>query len=360
MDLLVPFLVAALAGSLLGGTNASSGPTTASLRGGVPSIALPLLQAWGPEFLQERLTAVQFTTSANQGVLTEWDFAVTLDPAVASPGTLLVPFIAIPLVVTYNIPNLTSPLNLSRALLADVWAGNVTHWSDPALRSLNPNLNSTAAIAVIVPQGSAARTLAFTTALCSFSALWKAKFGAFSDSSGFAASTATILYLSDHDTSSSVSSLPYALSYIPLFDVITQGATFARLLNKFGVLTFPLPAIALDGLRSINLSSNLTASAVDLPALSAYPLLGLTYFHIRLHGASCAQQARLFDFLNWVLVSTPASVTALSMGYFPLPPEMTTAALYHLTTGLSCERATVGGGTAVQLLRENVAVVFGQ
>eukprot|EP00906_Rhabdomonas_costata_P037195 RCo052293 len=314
-------------------TNGSSAAQT--LNGSAPSLVLPLLQAWAPGFLGSSKVSVQVGPSTPQGLSAELDFAVTLDPSawVDSPGTVLVPFAVVPLVVTYNIPNLTSPLNVSRGLLADIWAGNVRQWSDSAVRALNPDLNVSADIVVVVPQGSSSSTLVFTAALCSFNATWKVKFGAFSNSSDFARSSANFTYT---DQSGAAATIPFALSYVPLLNVITQGATFARMVNSYGVLTFPLPAPIIDGLRSVTLSSNLTASVVDLPEMSAYPLLGLSYLQLRLNSADCDRQQRLFDFVNWVLTSSTAAATTLSLGYFPLPAELTTAALYRLTAGLTC------------------------
>eukprot|EP00906_Rhabdomonas_costata_P009207 RCo013051 len=321
---------------------------TAVLCGASPLPVLPLMQAWVPQFSQANpATTLQLGLNTNLGVTAfpNLDFTVTLDPGTASPGTLLVPFTVVPVVITYNIPNMTSPLNLSRSLLVDIWAGRVTTLSDPTLKALNPGLSATSPITVVVPPGSSALTQAFTSALSTFSSSWKAQFGTFMDSSGFAASAATIVY------SSSVAGIPYAVSYVPLLEVVTQALPFARLQNIYGVLTFPLPSPITDGLNSVYPNSNFTASVVDMPELAAYPMLALAYFHVRLQGKSCAQQQRLFDFLNWVLVGATAASTALSLGYFPLPPHLTSFSLVRLTNALTCTDDSSGGAHLVRLVQ---------
>eukprot|EP00906_Rhabdomonas_costata_P018563 RCo027095 len=187
-------LSVALLAAFLPDTSASNG-SSSLLSGVAPPMVLPLLQGWAPQYTQTHSTVVQVGSSVERQLSAELDFVVTLDPAVATSGTLLIPVAAVPLVVTYNIPNISSPLNLSRGLLADIYAGNIRQWSDPAVRALNPFLDIPAGITVVIPQGSSARTLVFTAALCSFSASWKVKYGAFSDSSGFSRSTANVVLL---------------------------------------------------------------------------------------------------------------------------------------------------------------------
>ncbi len=58
-----------------------------------------------------------------------------------SEGILQIPLLGAGLAIVYNLPFSTStPLLLSRTVLALIWMGNITMWNDPALLALNPGL----------------------------------------------------------------------------------------------------------------------------------------------------------------------------------------------------------------------------
>src|ERR1700740_3592024 len=48
-------------------------------------------------------------------------------------------------VPAYNIPGVESELRFTGPVLADIFLGKITRWNDPAIRSLNPNVNLPAA-----------------------------------------------------------------------------------------------------------------------------------------------------------------------------------------------------------------------
>jgi len=58
---------------------------------------------------------------------------------------LQLPVAIVPYVMAYRLDGLTKPLVLTGALVARMWMGNVTHWNDPALVALNPQLASVGA-----------------------------------------------------------------------------------------------------------------------------------------------------------------------------------------------------------------------
>ena len=89
--------------------------------------------------------------------------------------TSFYPMMTNSLVVACNIPNFTSPsLNISREALVGIYNGNITLWSDPAITSANPLVESHLPSTPIYPlhrsdYGSGS-SLLFQSTLCAFSA----------------------------------------------------------------------------------------------------------------------------------------------------------------------------------------------
>ena len=50
---------------------------------------------------------------------------------------LHIPTVSAPIVITYNLPEVTKPLNLTGPVLADIFLGKITKWNAPEIAALN-------------------------------------------------------------------------------------------------------------------------------------------------------------------------------------------------------------------------------
>lgn len=83
-----------------------------------------------------------------------------------------------PVVAAYNIQGVDS-LNLTGQVLADIFLGNITNWSDPAIVQLNPDANlPDAEITVVHRSDSSGTSNIFTSYLAAVSPEWKSGPGA--------------------------------------------------------------------------------------------------------------------------------------------------------------------------------------
>src|SRR5947207_228626 len=80
------------------------------------------------------------------------------------------------IVMAYNLPGLSKPLNFSAEVIGKIYTGAIKTWDDPAIKADNPDatLPSTA-ISVAHRSDGSGTTNAFTTWLCKVSPEWKAK-----------------------------------------------------------------------------------------------------------------------------------------------------------------------------------------
>jgi phosphate transport system substrate-binding protein len=94
------------------------------------------------------------------------------------PPLVQIPESAGPVCITYNLPDLKSPLRLSPAVLAGIYLGTIKTWQDPQIRTDNPgvNLPKTAIVVAHRSDGSGTTNI-FTTYLAAVSPQWEKKVG---------------------------------------------------------------------------------------------------------------------------------------------------------------------------------------
>jgi phosphate transport system substrate-binding protein len=95
----------------------------------------------------------------------------------AAPGPLLhIPMALGAVVPAYNIPGVTTKLNFSGQVLADIFLGDIKKWNDPALAKLNPRVKlPDLAIAPVYRSDGSGTTAIFVDFLSKASSEWASK-----------------------------------------------------------------------------------------------------------------------------------------------------------------------------------------
>ncbi len=115
------------------------------------TLLLPLVSAWQVAYgtLNPKVLVTTSGTGSGAGISDAAAGSVDiggsdayLSPADISqhPGLENIPLAVAALMVNYNVPGVTRPLRLSGKVLAGIYAGQITAWTDPAIRALNPNV----------------------------------------------------------------------------------------------------------------------------------------------------------------------------------------------------------------------------
>jgi len=206
-----------------------------------------------------------------------------------SPGTvttipngdgMLIPFLAGAIVPAYNVPfNGTGPLTLDGPTLVRIYQANITHWNDPAVQALNPNLTLPGLPIVLMARSdSSGSSDIFTTALAAFSdGAWTAR----------GTTPAWPAHVTEHYENAGVSiavrETVGAIGYVGVSYASTYGVPYAQMINKAGNTV----NATLDNIYSAvndfsqTFDGNFSAVIVDGPGQLSWPISGYTYLVFR-------------------------------------------------------------------------------
>src|SRR5207245_1353745 len=173
-----------------GSASASGGASitpASSLTGAGSTFAQPLYNKWATDFQASNHIQVSYQgvgSSAGIGFIVnkQVDFGATDAPYKAT-STAVAKIINIPtalgaVVVTYNLPGVSKPIQLSGQTLADIFQTTITKWNDPAIAKENPGVTLPSTnITVVHRSDGSGTTYIFTSYLSAVSDNWKSALG---------------------------------------------------------------------------------------------------------------------------------------------------------------------------------------
>src|SRR5690349_11939504 len=185
-------LIAAVSAlALVAGAGAKHQATT--ITGAGSTFVSPLVSVWTPAIGSAFDYTVQYSavgSGAGIAAITsrQVDFGasdapLTPDQFAACQGCVQIPWALAGTAIPYNIPNLQVPkntnLHLSGNVIAKIYMGQISNWSDPAIKVLNPKATiPDLKITPVYRTGNSGTTYNFTDYLSSVSGDWKSKIGA--------------------------------------------------------------------------------------------------------------------------------------------------------------------------------------
>ena len=291
----------------------------------------PLMSRWSTDYEKAHNVRVNYRSIGSgaglselkQGLLT---FAVSDAPLNDAqlkdlPPLVQVPVTAGPVCVIYNLPGLNNPLRLGGKTLAEIYAGAVVTWQDPAIARENPGtkLPNTAIIVVHRADGSGTTSI-FTSYLSSVSASWSAKAGhdlTVNWPTGIGA-------VGSQNVLRGVQQQPGTIGYLELSYARRAALPVASIQNQAGEFVVPSPASAALAINAFPdaLAQDLRTPVVNPPASAkgAYPISGLTYVLIPRDDRTVGEQRAFRDFIAYALSKGQDSAEELS--YTKLPASV--------------------------------------
>ena len=222
-------------------------------------------------------------------------------------------------VVATNIEGIgAGELKLTGPLLADVFLGRITNWSDPAIKALNPSMKlPEARIAVLFRADGSGTTFNFTDYLSKVSPEWRRSIG-----SGLLVTWPTGQAAKGNEgIAQAVKRTRNSIAYLEYSQARALGLADARVQNRAGAFVRPdsgsiqAAATGADWRRTSDFYLLLT----DPPGENAYPIAA-TVFVLMHKGASPARTRATLDFFRWSLADGARNATRL--GYVPLPAPL--------------------------------------
>lgn len=268
------------------------------------------------------------------------DFGATDEPlsptqAKGLPGVLTLPITGGAVAIIYNVPGVPTGLNLTGAVIADIYLGTITTWNNSAIQALNPHVSLPDATITTVHRADAAgTTFVLTNMLSEDSTAWASGPGT-GISISWPSAAKQEAVSKDSPLIAYVQSTPDTIGYGALTDVLTASpvASYAAVQNPSGNFIAPnvtnvasaiadKSAITTFPSASGNWSS---ISMVNAPGSKDYPMATFAYFFVFQNVSagfepSLTKAQVLVQWLSWAITSGQPYAGPLS--YVALAPAI--------------------------------------
>lgn len=307
----------------------SSGPSTVAIEGAGSTFVYPVMTRWEQGFTQAHPNIhINYQSIGSGGGIQQVkagtvDFGATDDPLNDAQLAAMKPLIqfpetAGPVCITYNLPELTKPLQLSAATITGIFLGKITNWRDKAIEADNPGVKLPKEPIVVVHRAEGSgTTAAFTTYLSAVSDVWKTKVGA-------GKSVAWPVGLGgkgNEGVTGQIKQSPGAVGYVELAYALENNLPLAKVKNQAGNYITPSldSTTAAISAFTAELSKDPRTPIVNPPADApdAYPISTLTFLIVYKDGPDKAKREALKQFLEYIV--TDGQAAAHDLNYAPLP-----------------------------------------
>jgi phosphate transport system substrate-binding protein len=244
------------------------------------------------------------------------------DIALAKGPILQVPLVLAPVVVTYNLPGVTTALKLDGETIGKIFAGQITTWNDPAIQGQNSGVSlPSLPIATVHRSDGSGTTDIFTDFLTKESPSWISSLGGATKSRGKTVAWPTgIGGKGNEGVSGAVGQTQGAIGYVELGYALTQHLSYAEVKNKTGTYIEPCNQTVLAATNGVTYPADLRFDLTDASDPQAYPITGTTWALIYQNQTSASKAAALLNFFSWVL--TAGEDQTSSVNYQPLGKDL--------------------------------------
>lgn len=318
------------------------------LQGAGSTFVAPLMDAWISNFTAATVnyqsvgsgTGIQdLQAGAAQYAASDAPLSSIQKNAFEHP-VLTLPEAAGAVVVIYNIPGLSAPINVNGTFLALVFMGSISNWNSTMLQQLNPGVALPSQPIVTVHRSDGSGTsYVFQDYLSQENKFWAANYGFATTWLGPGIDD-DVASSGSAGVSNTVLTTPYSISYVDLTYAFTNHVPFAAVENPSG--TFVLPSVTdtasaiADRLAEPGFSLPLgsgnwsSVNMLNAPGAGDYPLATFTYLMFYqapdqawLDHVPISVYQILSTFVDYVLHQGQNSSAGLY--YVPLPSEVVSA-----------------------------------
>jgi phosphate transport system substrate-binding protein len=291
----------------------------------------PLYVLWGDEYhklhpeTQLRYLAVGTSESANRILSGVGDLGGGDAPIPekqlreAAHAAVELPTVLVGIAVFYNVPGSAMSIRLSGPVLANIYLGKTTSWSDPEIARLNPDDKlPDLPIKVLHRTDGKGSNYIFSDFLSKLSPEFRAKVGTNVSPKwpvGDAFSRCQDLLASAAKTSG-------AIGYAELRCGEKSGLSIARIRNAAGEFVKPSTKSISDVALAMEskMADDFRVSLTNAPGKESYPIVSFTWFYVPVHPQDPQRSHAVNEYLSWVYAS--GQEIAQAQGYAPLPPSV--------------------------------------
>jgi phosphate transport system substrate-binding protein len=235
------------------------------------------------------------------------------------PALVQIPESAGPVCITYNLPELKTPLKLKGTTLARIYLGQIKSWQDAAIRKDNEGVDlPNHPIAVVHRSDGSGTTNIFTMYLAKANAEWSSKVG-----HGISVDWPAGMGGKGSDgVTGTVKQTPGGIGYVELAYANANHLPVAQIQNQAGSWIAPTATAATAAIEAFqrDLSKDVRTPVVDPPASAreAYPISGLTYLLVPMQAKDANKQQIVKEFVEYIITEGQASAQSLEYATLPL------------------------------------------
>lgn len=301
----------------------------AIVRGAGATSPQPVLARWGILFQEKTGIQLSYDPVGSEAGLEAVSrgtvaFGVTMRPlddeVLDEKGLVQFPFVIVAIVPVVNLPGIEAGgLRLTADLLTGIYLGTITHWNDPALREVNPDLPlpDTEIIPVHRSEDSGAFFL-LRRYLAAGSDLWRQQVG----ETGTAEWPGGVTAASNQQMARFIGQFKNTLGYVEFTFANKTGLTWTRLRNAAGKDV--LPAIGAFGDTAARAEWEAThkmhLDLNDTGIAEGWPMVGAAYALMPAAPNRPGQALHALQFFHWAL--TDGATAAATQYCIALPGHL--------------------------------------
>ena len=333
----VAILTIALAAFAMAGCGGQSGSAGGEVRiqGAGATFPNPLYQKWFSEYNKNHPNAKFDYQSIGSGggikQITERtvdfggsDAPMKDDDLKKAPGEILhIPTVLGAVVITYNLPGVTTELKLTPEAVAGIFLGKIKKWDDEAITSANPGVSLPANDIVVKHRSDGSGTsFVFTEYLSKVSPEWQTKVGAGTSVQWPVGDGAK----GNEAVTGQVKQTPNSIGYTELIYAEQNKLPVASIKNSAGEFVRPtLESVTTAAAASADqMPDDLRVSITNPPGATAYPISSYTYLLVYKEQDDPVKGKAIVDFLWWAIHD--GQQMAREWQYSQLPPQVVTKA----------------------------------
>jgi phosphate transport system substrate-binding protein len=220
-------------------------------------------------------------------------------------------------VPAFNVPGV-SDLKFSGDVLADIFLGKISNWSDERIAKDNPGVKlPNQKIIVVHRSDGSGTTYIWTDYLSKVSGEWANGPGKSTSVSW----PAGVGGKGNEGVAGLVRQLPGALGYIELIYALQNHISFGSVKNPAGnYIKASIDGVTEAGASVKQMPADYRVSITNAPGKDAYPISSFTWLLVPVKSMDPAKGKVLKDLLSWVITSGEGEATSLS--YAPLPKNV--------------------------------------
>jgi phosphate transport system substrate-binding protein len=229
----------------------------------------------------------------------------------------LIPTVLGAVVPIFNVPGV-SDVKLSSDVLADIFLGKISSWSDGRIAKDNPGAKlPDQKIIVVHRSDGSGTTYIFTDYLSKVSKEW-------ADGPGKGASPSWPVGVGgkgNEGVAGLVRQLPGSIGYVELIYALQNHITFGEVKNAAGNWERASIEGVTEAAASVKqMPADFRVSITNAPGANAYPISSFTWLLVPLKSPDGNKGKVIKDMLSWIVNSGEGEVSALS--YAPLPKNV--------------------------------------